>query len=87
MLVVVVALMCVSYFGFEGDASLHVASAIALLGLGTAEATCSEASPSKPKYDTHIRATTTTSTTIVSPTALCERPAGGGSRKGSRSLP
>ncbi len=31
VLVVVVALMCVSYFGFEDDASLHVASAIALL--------------------------------------------------------
>ena len=31
VLVVVVALICVSYFGFEDDASLHVASAIALL--------------------------------------------------------
>jgi hypothetical protein len=30
-LVVVVALMCVAYFGFEDDASLHVVSAVALL--------------------------------------------------------
>jgi hypothetical protein len=30
-LVVVVALMCVAYFGFEDDAALHVVSAVALL--------------------------------------------------------
>ena len=31
VLVVITALACVSYFGFEDDASLHVASAVALL--------------------------------------------------------
>jgi small-conductance mechanosensitive channel len=31
VLLVVVALMCVGYFGFEDDAALHVVSAIALL--------------------------------------------------------
>ena len=30
-LVVVTALMCVAYFGFEDDAALHVVSAVALL--------------------------------------------------------
>ncbi len=31
VMIVVVALMCISYFGFEDDATLHVVAAIALL--------------------------------------------------------
>jgi hypothetical protein len=33
VLVCVVALMCISYFGFEDDATLHVVSAISLLAV------------------------------------------------------
>ena len=33
VLVVVVALMCISYFGFEDDKTLHVVAAIALLAV------------------------------------------------------
>jgi hypothetical protein len=33
VMVVVVALMCVSYFGFEEDRTVHVVAAIALLGV------------------------------------------------------
>jgi hypothetical protein len=33
VLLVVTAFMCAGYFGFEGDASLHVVAAVALLGV------------------------------------------------------
>ena len=33
VLLVITAMMCVGYFGFEGDASLHVIAAIALLSV------------------------------------------------------
>ena len=33
LLLVIIALMCVGYFGFEGDASLHMVAAIALLAV------------------------------------------------------